>query len=112
MTTCSPSPPGPMADPQPLRAGVERLLRHLGAPRVDAVQALFDRWPDLVGPGPAAHTRPVSVARGELVIAVDDTTWASHLQWSGAELVIRINEVLGEAEITDLRVVVRPVGQP
>ncbi|MGI9602166.1 MAG: DciA family protein [Acidimicrobiales bacterium] len=96
-----------MNDPVPIREGVERLLRHLDAPRADTVQSIFEHWATLVGPGIAEHTRPVSVDEGCLVIAVDDPAWASHLQWSQDDLVTGLNEVLGADQITRIRAVVR-----
>ena len=95
-------------EPRPVGEGIDRLLRHLAAPSASVVSAVFEHWPEVVGPGIAAHTRPVSVEEGCLVVAVDDNTWASHLQWSQAEIVERMAAHLGSTEIDRIRTVVRP----
>lgn len=95
-------------DPRPVGEGIERLLRHLAAPSASTVSAVFEHWPEVVGPGIAEHTRPVSVEDGCLVIAADDSTWASHLQWSQADIVERLSARLGTDEIDRIRTVVRP----
>jgi len=99
-------------DPVPLRAGVERLLQHLDAPAADTVRAVFERWDEVVGPGMAEHTRPVSVEEGCLVIAVDDPAWASHLRWTQDDIVSRLSQALESDEIVRIRSVVRPSRPP
>ncbi|MDH4167997.1 MAG: DUF721 domain-containing protein [Acidimicrobiia bacterium] len=97
-----------MTEPVPLRAGVERLLRHLDAPQADTVARVFEYWAQVVGPGIAEHSRPVSIDDGCLVVAVDDPAWASHLRWSQDEVISRMAEQLETHEIESIRFVVRP----
>ncbi|MDH3706926.1 MAG: DUF721 domain-containing protein [Acidimicrobiia bacterium] len=95
-------------EPRPISEGVERVLRHLAAPSADTVSGIFEHWTDVVGPGIAEHTRPISIEDGCLVIAVDDATWASHLQWSQDEIVAKVAARLDQDDIDRIRTVVRP----
>ena len=65
--------------PLPLRQSLERLLNGLGAPEINAVTALIDRWPDVVGPELASRVRAVAVRGSELVVKVEDPAWPAKL---------------------------------
>lgn len=82
-------------EPRPLSESLERLLVAMEAPPIDAVAAVFSRWPEIVGPDLAEHCRPVSVAGEALAIAADDAVWASELQWLEAKLLERLAAVTG-----------------
>jgi predicted nucleic acid-binding Zn ribbon protein len=84
------------------------VARGIGAPPAAALAQVFERWTEVVGAAVAAHTRPVSLARGTLVVAVDQPTWAAQLGWLEAELLGRFAERLGPGVVTSLRVRVRP----
>lgn len=81
--------------PRPLAQSLERLLADMEAPPIDAVAAVFSRWPEIVGPDLAEHCRPVSVAGDALAIAADDAVWVSELQWLEAKLLERLAAVSG-----------------
>lgn len=98
-----------MNDPTPLRTGVERLLRHLRAPPADHLRGIFERWPELVGPGAADHSRPLALEGSTLVVAVSDSAWASHFRWAEGEILDRLAARLGGGGVDGLRVVVRPL---
>lgn len=97
------------ADDEPARMGgaLDRVVRHLGAPSVAALGALHDRWPELVGERLAAHTRPVAVRDGVLVVGVDDPAWATQVRFMEATLVERLG-VLDGAPVRSVEVRVRP----
>ena len=95
------------AGPQPLAESLERLLAAMEAPPVDAVAAVFSRWPEIVGPDLAEHCRPVSVSGEALAIAADDAVWASELQWLEAKLVERLAAVTGTDRFRTVTVRVR-----
>ena len=98
---------GPDRGPRPMKAGVERVLRHLHAPETDVVQSVFSDWTGLVGELIGAHSRPVDVADGTLVIEVDDPAWASELGWLADDLLASIQERLDTNEINEIRVRIR-----
>jgi predicted nucleic acid-binding Zn ribbon protein len=84
------------------------VARGLGAPPAAALAQVFERWPEVVGTAVAAHSRPVSLVGGTLVVAVDQPGWAAQLGWLEAELLGRFAECLGPGVVTALRVRVRP----
>ena len=76
----------------------------LRAPSVDVLDAVFTRWPEIVGADVAAHSRPLSVDGGTLTVGVDDATWGSELHWLEAEVLSRICDVTGSGRISALKV--------
>jgi predicted nucleic acid-binding Zn ribbon protein len=92
--------------PRPVRASLDALARRLGAPGAVALEALFDGWPDVVGEGVAAHTRPRSLRNGTLSVAVDSPAWATELRSLTAGILARCDEVAGPGVVTaiDVRV--------
>lgn len=79
----------------PLGDSLERLVRNLGAPPVSVLTQLDDRWPELVGPGLAAATRPVELIDGVLTVACDDSAWASQISWMEAQIKKRFDSTFG-----------------
>jgi predicted nucleic acid-binding Zn ribbon protein len=73
-------------EPVPLRQGLERFFRHLGAPPVDVVTELTNRWGDIVGPALAGPTRPAELVDGVLTVACSDPAWASQVMWMEAQI--------------------------
>lgn len=97
------------ADPAPetIGAGLDRLLRNLGAPKAATVGDLFERWPDLVGEGIAARVRPTALRDGTLLLAVEDPAWATQVRFLEADLLARLAEGLGEGTVNAIDVRVR-----
>jgi predicted nucleic acid-binding Zn ribbon protein len=93
-------------EPRQLGEGLDRLLRGLGAPSGRTVAGLHSEWARVVGPALAAHTRPIRVRHGVLVVAVDDPTWAAEVRWLSDDLAGRVREVLHDDSIQriDVRV--------
>jgi predicted nucleic acid-binding Zn ribbon protein len=98
--------------PRRLNESLDRISRSLGAPRADVLAAVFARWPDVVGQAIAAHSRPLSLSRGTLVIAVDEPGWAAQLTYLETDLVRRVEEVAGADAVRRVRVTVRPDRAP
>ena len=106
-----PSESDPASGPRPLRHSLDRVARSLGAPEATVLAAVFGRWEDIVGPAVAAHSRPVSLVEGTLVVAVDQPGWATQLTYLESDLRRRIGEVSGTDVVRRVRVSVRP-GEP
>jgi predicted nucleic acid-binding Zn ribbon protein len=66
--------------PRPVSDSLDAVARRFGAPKASALEALFDRWAEVVGDAIAAHARPSSLRKGTLVVAVDDSAWATELR--------------------------------
>jgi predicted nucleic acid-binding Zn ribbon protein len=94
--------------PDPVREGLDRLVKGLGGPSVDAVGGVFGRWAEIVGDSLAAHTRPLALRDGGLQVAVDDPAWAPELRFLEPQILGRLREVLGEVDIARIEVRVRP----
>lgn len=73
---------------------------------------LFSAWPDAVGPKIAARTRPVSLNRGVLKVAVADSGWLMELNFLKREIVEKLKEAAPEAEIADISLFVGPLTGP
>lgn len=95
-----PDPEAPQGPP-PKRLGddLDRVLAGLGSPPVAVLDTISRRWAELIGPDAATVTRPVSVERGCLVIAVDEPAWVSQLRWMEADIVRRAADLLGAGVI-------------
>ena len=91
--------------PVPLREGLERFFRHLGAPPVDVVAELTNRWPDIVGPALAEPTRPADLVDGVLTIVCDDAAWCSQIMWMEAQIKQRFGAAFPSYDL--IRVVAR-----
>ena len=72
--------------------------------------SVFGRWPELVGPGLAEHTRPDAFEEGVLIVVADSTAWATQVRLLAASLIRRLNEELGDGTVR--RVTVRGPAVP
>jgi predicted nucleic acid-binding Zn ribbon protein len=92
--------------PRPVKDSLEHMARRLGAPTASSLGAVFSRWEEAVGPSVAAHTRPLSLADGVLVVAVDQPGWATQLRYLSTDLLQRLADVAGEGVVgrIDIRV--------
>jgi predicted nucleic acid-binding Zn ribbon protein len=86
-------------EPVPLREGLERFFRHLGAPPVNVVAELGDRWAEVVGPVMAGPTRPVELVGGVLVVGCDDPAWVSQVAWMEPQIIERLVAVFPGIEL-------------
>lgn len=91
-------------DPQPFGWSVRRLLADRGWERTAAAAGVTARWPELVGPEIAGHSRPVSLHQGELVVEAQSTAWATQLRLLAPRLVARLNAELGQGLVRVIRV--------
>ena len=96
--------------PKRVAAPLDRLMRHLGAPKVETVRSLFDRWPEAVGAQVAANAAPISLKDGVLTVGVDDPAWATQLRFLETELLARLAAEFGADEVTSIDVRVRRAG--
>ena len=94
--------------PQRIDTSLARVLRHLGVPDVGSLPALEDTWSEVVGPALAAHSTPVTLQHGRLVVRVDDPAWASQLRWMERQVVAKLREAPGYDHVEALEVRVGP----
>lgn len=86
-------------EPAPVREGLELFFKHLGAPPVDVVSTLGDRWVEVVGPAMVDRTRPLEMIDGVLVIGCDDPAWASQIGWMEQQIKDRFANVFPTIEL-------------
>jgi predicted nucleic acid-binding Zn ribbon protein len=91
-------------EPQPLGATINNLLAAEGWGLAVATGSVFGRWAEIVGSDLAAHTRPESLADGELTVTADSTAWATQVRLLAAQLVRRLNTELGDGAVRRVRV--------
>jgi predicted nucleic acid-binding Zn ribbon protein len=87
-------------DPKLLSAAVDDLVRAKGWTTDINVHTLLARWPLLVGPVNAAHSRPEAYADAVLTVRTDSTAWATQLRMMAPQLVALLNDHLGDGTIT------------
>lgn len=98
--------PGDGPGPRPIGQSLDAVVRSLGAPAASGVHLVFDRWSEVVGESLAARTRPLKIDGERLVLAVDEPAIATHVRFLQAELLARLDDLLGPGRVTalDLRV--------
>ena len=105
MSTWRPSGSPPSErDPRKVSEVLDRVTRRLGAPGSALLTQLFAGWEALVGADIAAHCRPVSVRDGVLHLVADQPAWASQLGFMAGDILARVAEATGSAEVTEIRV--------
>jgi predicted nucleic acid-binding Zn ribbon protein len=78
----------------------------LGAPEIDATTTIVESWSEIVGPELAKGVVAVAVRGKELLVRVDDPAWASQISWLEAQLLDRINNLVGPGRVTSVRATV------
>ena len=97
-------------DPQTLDATIGRLISEQGWGTDVRVHGVFSRWDVIVGREVASHSRPVAFDRGEpgaggrLTVQTDSTAWATQLRLLAAQLVLRLNQELGDGTVALIEV--------
>lgn len=90
---------------------LDRVVRGMGAPGVDAVELVFNRWDEVVGTVLAARTRPSALEGGRLVLVADDPAVVSHVRWLERDLIERLDALLGAGRVTGIDVRVTAPGR-
>jgi hypothetical protein len=80
----------------------------MGAPKIDDTMMIIEQWPEIVGARLADRIEAVAVSGSELLVAVHDPAWASQVAWLEAQLLERIEVLVGPGKITSVRVRVQP----
>lgn len=86
-------------DPQTIDSAVGRFVTEQGWETELRVHGVFSRWGAIVGREVAEHVSPESYADGRLVVRTDSTAWATQMKLLAAEVVRRLNEVLGDETV-------------
>jgi predicted nucleic acid-binding Zn ribbon protein len=100
------------SDPRRLADSLDRVARQVGAPGAGTLASVFGHWEEAVGASVAGHARPASLARGTLVVVVDDPAWATQLRYLGADILRRLHELVGGPVADRIEVRVGPASTP
>ena len=84
---------------------IERYFDAAGLSRPLRGWMAIDVWPDVVGERVARRARPTGFQEGRLVVEVDSPAWVSELGYLKRDLIVKINQRLGEAVIREIQFV-------
>jgi hypothetical protein len=100
------TPDGQGREPPPveLKGLLDQVLSGLGGPGVDALVVIHERWAAVVGDEVAGVCRPLGIDGATLKIAADNAAWASHIRWAQAEILDRLEGLLGSRQVTAVTV--------
>ena len=92
--------------PRPVGQSIDRVLKHLHAPKAEVVEQVFGDWERLVGEVIGAHTTPMKIEDGTLFLEVDNAAWASEMEWMSEDILRRVSERADTVEINRIKVVI------
>lgn len=102
----------PVAPPKPLGDALSEVARRRGWVRRLEDARVHLVWEDIAGAPLAAHTEPVRLHGGVLVVRADSGTWATQVRYLTAVLLERANETLGAGRVQRVTVVTGTLGGP
>jgi predicted nucleic acid-binding Zn ribbon protein len=94
------------AAPRPLTDALRALASDLEP--ATALAAVQRAWPPVVGPAIAAEASPTGERDGVVTVSCRSAVWAQELDLMSADLVVRLNEALGEEVVRRIRCVATP----
>ncbi len=89
-----------------LGLALEQLVSRLGLRARLRQEAALVHWPAAVGPEVGRHTRPLEIRGGVLRVQVRNSTWANQLAFLESDILARLNALIGEPAVRDIRWVV------
>jgi predicted nucleic acid-binding Zn ribbon protein len=101
--------PRRQAPPAPLAGLLEALTARRGWDRRLAGAQVHARWREIAGADLAAHTEPVRLHGGVLVLRVDSPAWATQVRYLTGDLAARANAVLGDGSVTSITLTTGPL---
>lgn len=87
-------------DPQSLDASLAGLVRDRGWQGDLRMHGVFARWSAIVGDEIGRHSIPESFEDGRLVVRTDTTAWATQLTLLAPQVILRLNDELGDGTVT------------
>ena len=92
-----------------LGGGLKKLMSKLDRGGHITTARVIDVWDSIVGPEIAGHTNIEGIRGSELLVAVDSPVWANELQAMSGQLVVRLQEELGQVSVKTMRFTVARV---
>ena len=88
---------------EPIGALVNRVLGKYRQEADQEIAKLWDLWEDAVGEQIAENTRPAAFKGKILIVYVSSSTWMQQLQFLKKDMITKINTVLGEELIEEIK---------
>lgn len=82
---------------------LQNTLKSLGVTRQYNSQSVIVHWQEIAGEEIASHAWPISIQRGILLLAVNNSVWSHHLMMLKPEIIHKINTFLHEKMVIDIR---------
>lgn len=73
--------------------------------------AIWEQWPDIVGPTTAEHTRPQGVKDLQLRIEADSAVWMHKINYRKWQILKKINRLAGKELVSDIYIVLLADGE-
>jgi predicted nucleic acid-binding Zn ribbon protein len=99
----------PMDGPIPLKGILREALRAYNLDVDLELYALWERWPEVVGPLIAQNARPTAIKRKLLLVNVSSAPWTQQLQYLKGELIEKVNRALGRVAVENIWFQIGPV---
>jgi predicted nucleic acid-binding Zn ribbon protein len=97
-----------LREPVALGRLLDKVLDAHRRQRNDPLSRIWEQWQPSVGLSVAANTRPVSLKGGCLLVCVSSSVWLQELQFLKNNLVDRLNALLEEELVHDIRFKIGP----
>lgn len=96
----------------PIGRALSRMLNGRGLGDALDLARILTAWEEVAGPELARHVTPAALRRRELVLEVDDPTWATQVRLLSTTLAARLADELDDDLVDQVSVRVRPPGRP
>lgn len=94
--------------PRPIGEALAAVARGLGLGDPARAGAAIERWPEVVGPALAVHSKARGLRDGTLTVVVDAPAWATQIVALEARILERLASAVGDGACRALRVRVDP----
>ncbi len=82
---------------------IKTVLKKIDSPSKKKGEAIEKIWGEIAGAGASGHSKPVSLRKKKLTVHVDDSGWLYELSLRKKELLHKLQSVLGDDVVTELR---------
>ena len=83
-----------------------RVLEHTAWGRRVSEGRVLLLWKDAVGETVAAHTRPVRMRDGTLVVSAEDSVWKQEIGFLRGDILQKLNLRMGEPAVREIKIVI------
>lgn len=94
--------------PQRVEAILAPLITALTVTKRPSADEVAQLWRRLVGPRAARHSRPTSLRRGELLVAVENSVWLWNVTLQRQQILEGLRAAWGAEAVTALRCRIQP----